>query len=175
MKRATTTVALNRITKIYLEKMGNVKRILSDQGTQFLSARWKSTLESLGIEVVYTSVRHPQANPSERVMRELGRLCRAFCQDQHTRWAYELPKFADFMNTVVHDSTGYAPKELQFGTERERLLPDSLQGPPSGPAATYEQKLILARETFLTKAARRRAQQTNFRDVKFKTRRFSFA
>lgn len=34
----------------------------------------------------FFSVRHPQSNPVERIMRELGRFFRIFCAE-HAKWA----------------------------------------------------------------------------------------
>lgn len=88
-------------------------------------------------------------------MRELGRLCRAFCGDCHTRWAGELNKFEELINSVVHETTGFAPRELQLGLPALSLLPASLQGPITGPADN-ESKLVLALETFLSQVKTRR-------------------
>ncbi|XP_044762335.1 uncharacterized protein LOC123319431 [Coccinella septempunctata] len=59
-------------------------------------------------------------------MKELSRLFRTYCSQQHSRWAYEVPKIQEILNEVVHESTGFSPRELQFGTPRLRLLPDNL-------------------------------------------------
>lgn len=156
LKKATTRAILNRLTTDYFPKIGLVKNILSDHGTQFTSGKWKETLESLNIKVIYSSVRRPQANPSERVMRELGRLCRAYCHDHHRRWAWELQNFALFLNSLIHESTGYSPNELQLGIERIRLLPTAISGTLKHEnQVSVESKLILARETLISKAARR--------------------
>lgn len=160
LKKATTHAILHRLTSDYFPKKGIPENILTDHGTQFTAAKWKASLNTLGIKVIFSSVRHPQANPSERVMRELGRLFRTYCNDQHTRWAYELSKFQLFINSLVHESTGFSPQELQLGTERVKILPQSLRGPPTDrPPIPLERKLILARETLESKAARRAIRQ----------------
>lgn len=46
-------------------------------------------------------------------MRNLARLFRSYCSEKHSRWALEMHKFADFLNLIVHESTGYRPVELQ--------------------------------------------------------------
>lgn len=156
LKKATTRACLNRILTDYLPKVGCPKRILSDHGTQFTATRWKDTLLANNIQLVYSSVRRPQSNPAERVMREIGRLCRAYCSDQQSRWAYELPKFEQFINLLIHESTGYSPAELQLGVERAKLLPKPIQGPLAQQDQTsWETKLILAKESLESKAARR--------------------
>lgn len=159
LKKATTRAILNRLTLDYLPKLGMVKRILSDHGTQFTATKWTESMKELGIQVVFSSIRRPQSNPSERVMREIGRLCRTYCHEQHTRWAWELSNFSTFLNTLVHESTGYSPMELQLGQMPPRLLPLQVQGPSiEGNLLDYEAKLILAKETLISRSARRNAR-----------------
>jgi transposase InsO family protein len=45
---------------------------LSDNGTQFASKIWKNKLADMKIEAMFSPMRHPQANPSKRRMRELA-------------------------------------------------------------------------------------------------------
>jgi transposase InsO family protein len=49
------------------EQHGKQVTVLSDQGTQFTAKLWRSALEENDVEYVYTSVRHLQENPVERV------------------------------------------------------------------------------------------------------------
>ena len=76
LKRATTRTVLKKIIENYIPEMGKPSTILSDNGTQFTSPVWKDRLAREDIRVIFSSVRHPQSNPTERVMRELGRLFR---------------------------------------------------------------------------------------------------
>ena len=84
LKNATTQSSLKCIIDKYIPECGKPKRILSDNGTQFTSPKWRNTLEEQGINVVLGSIRHPQSNPTERVMREIGRMFRTFCKEKHT-------------------------------------------------------------------------------------------
>lgn len=168
LKKATSRAILNRMFKEYFPTYGLVRRILQDHGTQFTSRLWKSEMEAAGIKLVYSSVRHPCANPSERVMRELGRLCRTYCSEHHARWAWEVPHFADFLNSVVHESTGYTPNELQLGSPRVKLLPPNLVFPVGIAPQSSAEKLILAEATLKGKAARRALKNTGSRFTVFK-------
>ena len=49
MKRATTTVTLNKL-KEYIREIGNPKEILTDNGSQFTSKTWIKQLRELGIK-----------------------------------------------------------------------------------------------------------------------------
>ena len=86
IKKATTQIALKKLFEFYIPEMGKPKRILADNGTQFTSPIWGNKLRESGIRSIYNSVRHPQSNPTERVMRELGRLFRTLCSDSHSGW-----------------------------------------------------------------------------------------
>ena len=115
VRRATTEVIVNRLSKDYFSRVGKPSRILSDHGTQFTSSRWKNFVEESGIRHILSSVRHPQGNPVERVMKEIGRLLRAYCGDSHKGWANKIPLLNRFMNNITHTSTGGAPIEVHYG------------------------------------------------------------
>lgn len=75
----------------YIDEVGKPIRVLADNGTQFRSNAWKKDLTAAGIRTSFCSIRHPQSNPTERVMRELGRMFRLFCSAKHTSWAKFVP------------------------------------------------------------------------------------
>lgn len=156
LKRATAQVIVKRLREDYFVNVLKPKRILSDQGTQFSSTHWKNALKEEGIQAVYSSVRHPQGNPVERVMRELGRLFRTYCHENHKRWAYEVENISEFLNNTIHESIGCAPVELQFRQPRKNTFRQHLQYPQDRQQDDHVQ-LFLARETFLSKAQRREA------------------
>ena len=104
MKSATARMTLKKIFNNFIPKFGKPKRILSDHGTQFTAALCKNQLESEGITVLYSSIRHPQSNPTERVMRELGRLFRTLCADKHAKWVEFVPHIKKVLNITVHQA-----------------------------------------------------------------------
>lgn len=79
IKKANTRTCLNKLITRYFKEKGKPNRILSDHGTQFTSAVWKNELAAEGVEICFSSIRHPQSNPVERTMRELGRMLKAYC------------------------------------------------------------------------------------------------
>lgn len=83
MKKATVGISLKKIFDILISKFEKPKRILSDHGSQFTSALWKTRLNAENIKVLYSSIRHSlsQSNPTKRVMRELGRVFRTLCAE----------------------------------------------------------------------------------------------
>jgi len=104
----------------YLEKMPIPETILTDNGGQFLTEEWKRFAERKGFQVRKTSPYNPQSNPVERVMRELGRVIRAYYHDRHTQWDRIIDRFVENVNNTQHFSTGETPTELY--PERENKL-----------------------------------------------------
>ncbi|KAF4529854.1 hypothetical protein B566_EDAN017962 [Ephemera danica] len=62
-------------------------------------------MDAEGIKIKFTSPYHPASNPVERVMREIGRICRAYCYDKHTRWPDMIPKLIVWLNITTHDNS----------------------------------------------------------------------
>lgn len=155
LKKANTRSVISCLREGVFKEFAPPRRILSDHGTQFTSLEWKTFCQSLNMQIIYCSVRHPQANPVERSMRELGRLFRAFCYSKQKRWAWELPKIREVLNSVVHESTGYSPWELQTGRCPPRLIPEILQLPDCESQQDAHVKIFLARESLLSRASKR--------------------
>jgi transposase InsO family protein len=88
LKKATTGSVIRCLMKFFNDH-GRATAVLNDQGTQFTAKTWKNTLENFNVRCIFTSVRHPQTNPVERVMRELSRLCRAYSHENHKSWIIE--------------------------------------------------------------------------------------
>lgn len=114
LRRAQAKISVNKILYDFC-KIIPVKAILSDHGSQFTSKYWQETLRAHNIKVFTSSIRHPASNPSERVMRELGRLLRAYVGESHSGWAHVVPKIEELFNSVPHLSTGFSPYQLLYG------------------------------------------------------------
>lgn len=145
MKKATVRMCIKKITEVFIPKFGKPKRILSDHGSQFTSALWKKQMETEGIKVVYSSIRHPQSNPTERVMRELGRLFRTLCAEKHTKWVHFVPKIEEILNITVHQSTEISPYELQYGLSVQDEIQKLIQF-PTNKKPSHEYLITLARD-----------------------------
>ena len=79
INRATTNKLLEVIIHEYIPEIGKPKSIITDHGTQFKGRKWRETLLNHGIKTYKTSVYHPNSNPAERVLREVGRILRTYC------------------------------------------------------------------------------------------------
>ena len=123
IKKANTRTCLNKLMSHYFVHICRPKRVPSDHGTQFVSYAWKSKLESMGLKVLYSSIRHPQSNPVERTMREIGRILRTYCADRHTKWASYVNYVQDCINYTTHQSTGFTPYYLHYDKNpKENIL-----------------------------------------------------
>jgi len=122
IKRSTAIVVTNRIITDYIEVHGTPQTVVSGYGVQFVSNVWRARITALSVCVTTTSVYHPQSNPAERVVRELGRLFCTYCHQSHTEW----PRFVQFiewvLNNTVHESTGFTPSKIFLKTERYSLI-----------------------------------------------------
>jgi len=99
-----------------------LKVILSDNATQFRSPLWRIQLQKHGVESRFIPIRHPESNPSERYMREVGKFCRTYCNENHKKWAELLPYIESWINHTVTSSRGYTPSELMYGSERCNVI-----------------------------------------------------
>ncbi|KAJ8897968.1 hypothetical protein PR048_003328 [Dryococelus australis] len=88
---ATAKAALGKC-KIFVQELGKPTTVLAYNGTQFTSEVWSTGLTNMGIKTTSISVRHPQSNPSERLMRELARMLRILChsKQQNRKRHYKL-------------------------------------------------------------------------------------
>lgn len=109
----------DKITSLH----GRPATIISDRGSQFVSAEWKDYLNKTGIEANLTSPYHPQSNGiDERLNGTLVRILRAYVDEYQEDWDLHL-KWALFVyNTTVHNSTGYAPYHILHGLDSRSPL-----------------------------------------------------
>jgi hypothetical protein len=139
----------------YIGTHGTPKTVVSDHGVQFMSRVWRTRLSELGVSVTTTSVYHPQSNPAERVMRELGRLFRTYCHDNHTDWPHYVQYIEWVLNNTIHESTGFTPRELFLTEERYSPIYEAVEYPP-GTSEDPKVKLTMANEVQRSKAEKRR-------------------
>ena len=118
VNRATTLKVLGVITNQYLPEVGKPISIITDHGTQFKGKRWKDTLLALDIKTYKTSVYHPNSNPVERVLREVGRILRTYCHHQQKKWQEYLLATEEFLNLAHHPAIGIPPYTCLLYTSR---------------------------------------------------------
>jgi len=84
LRSATTKACLNKLVNKYFGDVVKPKCILSDDATQFRSPCWSRQLQQHGVDIRFAPIPHPESNPGERCMHELSKLCRIYCNENHT-------------------------------------------------------------------------------------------
>jgi len=152
MTKANTATVLKKV-ELFMRDVIHPKSILADRGTQFSSPKFTNQLSKWGIKHRFSSVRHPQANPVERVMKEIGRLCRAYCATSHVGWAHKLSQFEFWLNAVQHCTTRFSPAELMFNRQQEASIKVDL---PVSLELSLEEKRQLAAKSMKKVVERRK-------------------
>ncbi|GFX55012.1 retrovirus-related Pol polyprotein from transposon 412 [Trichonephila clavipes] len=109
-----STTVVEALFQIF-SRMGFPKEIQTDQGTSFMSILTSVFFENFGINVVRSSVYHPQSNPVERFHRTLKRILRVICIESSPEWEKQLPAALFALRTITYESTGFTPAELVHG------------------------------------------------------------
>ncbi|GFX68662.1 roquin-2 [Trichonephila clavipes] len=100
-----------------LLRYGIPRRLISDNGTQFVSAVMQQICYLLNIHQSLIPVYHPQANPVERKNRDLKPRLAILVQDKHDCWSEKLPFIRFALNTAKCEMTGQTAAFLNFGRE----------------------------------------------------------
>ena len=117
---------------------GTPRRLLSDQGREFISAIWTKILHSLGIQQVLTLPYHPEGNAiNERSHRTLNNMLRArLLEGPSTKaWVDKIPGIMLTLNAIPHEPHGFSASMVATG--REPTLPPDLTS-DTGPAPAAE-------------------------------------
>ncbi|KAK9720154.1 Integrase zinc binding domain [Popillia japonica] len=104
----------------YTQEFGHPQIILSDNATYFTNPRYQDTLHDMNIKTYYTSIRHPQSNPSERAIKEVIKYLRILLGENHHLWCKHLSKIEYVINntpSTVHEET---PSVLMLGRSPPR-------------------------------------------------------
>lgn len=155
IKKATAVLITNRMVNDYIGTYGVPRCFVSDHGAQFTSKVWQSRLSQLGVPPTKTSVYQSQSNPAERVMRELGRMFRTYCHEQHSEWPRYITYIEWVLNNTVHETTGHTPQELFLTVERYNPFSAVVSFPLRVPIE-QRTKFIMAREIQMSHAERRK-------------------
>lgn len=156
LRKATAISVLTKVRKFF--RIIKPRAIMTDNGSQFASRMWKEVMKEEGVRVIYTTVRNPRPNTTERVNKELGRLFRTYCRTNHKGWVDILPKLEVLYNNTYHESTGFTPCEILYSEPTRLSFDDNLpNGVVSLPVDEIREK---AREN-LRKAGQLRQNKFN--------------
>lgn len=121
MRNASAQTIAAIFRREILTRWGVPDFILSDRGTQFLSAMFKEICGTWGVTQKLTTAYHPQTNMTERVNRTLKYMIAAYVEDNHKKRDHYLPELHFAVSSAVQESIGMTPAELHLGRK--------LQGP----------------------------------------------
>lgn len=168
LKKASAKAILNRIEHDYIINTGRPEAILTDNGTQFTGKLWEKRLGELNIKIKHSTKYHPQSNPVERYNREIGRILRTYCHDQHTKWPNYLDQIEDWMNKVRSEVTDMTPWELIKGESPKRPLENLISFPEQTNKEIKHKELVqLAAARIKKKALKQESKQTKKKPVKY--------
>ncbi|UYV72093.1 hypothetical protein LAZ67_9001794 [Cordylochernes scorpioides] len=126
LERATAQeCGVTLIEEVFL-RYGLPRRIISDNGPQFVSAVLQQVCHVLKIDQNLIPVYCPQANPAERKNRDLKPRIAILVGMEHDKWSEKLPVIRFAMNTSQNDTTGHTAAYLQFAREL-RTIDDVVQ------------------------------------------------
>ena len=97
-------------------RVGIPKEILSDQGSQFLSAVMKEVCRLLSVKQMVTTPYHPMCNGLvEKFNGTLKNMLRRMCSEKPKDWDRYIGPLLFAYREVKQESLGYAPFELLYG------------------------------------------------------------
>lgn len=168
IRKANAGICIKKLTTDYFPNYGVPTCIVSDHGKQFVSKLWQQSFRKYNIHVTHTSVYHPQSNPAERVMRELGRMFRTYCHENHSTWPRYVPQVEWTLNNLRHESTHHTPSELFLRQPNHNPLNKLVQYPETPDESDYDKKLFIANEVQISKAdARKKRHARNLNPTMF--------
>lgn len=112
--------ATTLIEEIFL-RYGVPRRLISDNGPQFLSAVLQQFCYILGTDQLLTPLYHPQTNPVERKNRDLKPRIAILVGNQYSSWIDNLPFIRFIINSAKSDTTGQTVAYLQFDLELKTI------------------------------------------------------
>lgn len=120
---STADVIIKFVESMILTKVGKPSVIISDRGSQFISHEWKEFLKRKGIKHHLTTAYHPQANGiDERVNGTIIRILRNYVNNDCMDWDTHLDQAVFLYNSTPHDSTGFTPFNIVYGSSHRSPL-----------------------------------------------------
>lgn len=118
-KRCNTITVKKKLYHFY-RTIGKPERILTDNATYFNNDRLREFLRRRNISMLFTTIRHPQANPAERYIQEVIRFMRLMIQHNHREWLFSISDVENYMNNVPNTVTQISPVITMLGQLPDR-------------------------------------------------------
>uniref|UniRef100_A0A671TSD1 ribonuclease H n=1 Tax=Sparus aurata TaxID=8175 RepID=A0A671TSD1_SPAAU len=120
-----------------ISQVGIPKKILTDQGTSFMSRTLRKLYELLGVHSIQTSVYHPQTDGLvELFNKTLKNMIRKFVHEDSCNWDKWLDPLLFAVREFPQASTGFSPFELLFGRKPRGVLDLVKESWETGPSTS---------------------------------------
>lgn len=117
LKKATVEACARILVDEICLRYGTPRRVISDNGSQFVGAVMQHVLHCLNVNQGLTPVYYPETNPVERKNRDMKSQLAILVGKNHNTWPEKLPAIRFAMNSSECQSTGQTPAFLTFGRE----------------------------------------------------------
>lgn len=117
LQQATAEACAKTLINEYFLRYGVPRRIISDNGVQFVSAIMQYVAACFRIHQNLTPLYHPESNPVERRNRDLKTQLAILVRNNHQSWSEYLPSVRFAMNSTRNEITGYTPAFLTMVRE----------------------------------------------------------
>lgn len=118
---ATAEVCAKTLINEVFLRYGMPRRVISDNGVQFVSAVMQKVMFCFNIQHTLTPVYHPEANPVEREDRDMKAQLAILVGNDHQSYDDKLQSIRFAMNTTMCQSTKYTAAYLTFGRDLRTL------------------------------------------------------
>lgn len=137
LKVASANEVCRAVEQHVFGQYGAPTRLLTDNGTQFVSRKFREMCDKWNTKQVQTSIYHPQANFVERTNKDLKQALRAFVGKDHTSWPDQASAFQYTHNSNKSEATGRSPSDIFL--HRTLVGPETLPFKPEGDMRSPEE------------------------------------
>ena len=116
LKKADAKTTCRKLVECFA-RFGFPKKLLTDNGSNFIAKVTKKMLTENGITHIRASPYHPQSNGMLERMHYVLKTVLEKEREGDTQWDQWLPEVLMAMRTVPSQATGFSPFELLFGRE----------------------------------------------------------
>lgn len=122
MRKCTSKAIVTFLEQTVFTNNGCPNRIITDNGSQFISKTFEELCERFGIDHHLTPRYHPKANPVESTNKTIKTALRTYLDGHkdHSGWETHLGRVTRDLNSTPHTATGFTPQFLHFGRELTR-------------------------------------------------------
>lgn len=117
LRAATAKLVSQHLEEDIFLFYGVPRYLICDNGSEFIGAPVKDLARQYKVKILLNASRHPQANPAERVNRDVVTMLRAYVSENHREWDKFIPKIGFALRTAHHEVTKHSPAFLNFGRE----------------------------------------------------------